>query len=78
MNIFEGDEMGGNSLLPLITIIPALVGSGLISAGFIIHPLFTLKKENNQSLELSIWQITEGNRQTLTLILDYSYFISIR
>ena len=31
MNLFEGDEMGGNSLLPLITIIPALIGSGLIS-----------------------------------------------
>lgn len=63
MNLFQGDEMGANTLLPLVTIIPALIGSGLISAGFIIHPLFTInpKERGLTSKDISIWQVTVGN-----------------
>ena len=50
--------MGTNTLLPLVTIIPALIGSGLISAGFIIHPLITInpKERGLTSKDISIWQ----------------------
>ena len=56
----SGDEMGTNTLLPLVTIIPALIGSGLISAGFIIHPLITInpKERGLTSKDISIWQVT--------------------
>ena len=52
--------MGTNTLLPLLTIIPALIGSGLISAGFIIHPLITInpKERGLTSKDISIWQVT--------------------
>lgn len=52
--------MGTNTLLPLVTIIPALIGSGLISAGFIIHPLITInpKERGLTSKDISIWQVT--------------------
>ena len=62
--------MGTNTLLPLVTIIPALIGSGLISAGFIIHPLITInpKERGLSSKDISIWQIT-GKASNMTTVM---------
>ena len=62
--------MGTNTLLPLVTIIPALIGSGLISAGFIIHPLITInpKERGLSSKDISIWQIT-GKASNMAMVM---------
>ena len=64
MNLFEGEnEMGANAVFPMLTIIPALIGSGLLLAGLTIHPLMEIDpKVGDEIKQISIWRVTTQNR----------------
>lgn len=64
MNLFEGEtETGANAVFPMLTIIPALIGSGLLLAGLTIHPLMEIDpKVGDEIKQISIWRVTTQNR----------------
>ena len=64
MNLFDGNDMGTNTIFPLLTILPALLGSGLLLAGLTIHPLIQItSKSSGDVKQISIWQVTTSNRE---------------
>ena len=66
MNLFEGNDMGTNTIFPLLTILPALLGSGLLLAGLTIHPLIQITSKSDGDIkQISIWQVTTKNRDSL-------------
>ena len=64
MNLFEGEtEIGTNAIFPMMTIVPALIGSGLLLAGLTIHPLIYIQpKVGDVDKWVSIWRVTTQNR----------------
>lgn len=51
--------ISNNIFICVLTILPALIGSGLLLAGLSIHPLLTLKRKDDSELQVSIWRVTE-------------------
>ena len=73
MKIYFSDGMGvsSNALVCLLTIIPSLIGCGLLLAGLILHPLLVLTPKDSlpssdrTPREISIWRVT-ANEETKT------------